>query len=96
MIPARRHVGACLSDAVNPLRGNKDGGSSLLGHDAVVGFPVVVASSGCREDLAKESRQATLVEPRRLVVWPDEFRVTLDGDPLSSQDDGHRALGPET
>src|SRR3954468_24887096 len=48
---------ARLGIGVAALGHDEDGGSSLLGHDAVVGVPVVVGAAGGREDIAEQNTE---------------------------------------
>ena len=71
------------------------GGSSLLGHDAVIGVPVVVRAAGGREDVAEQGPQALAVDFGMRVVGTENLGVSLDGcpSPAGARDDGGSRIG---
>ena len=83
--------------AVDARRPDEHRGTALLGHDAIVGVPVIVCSTGCQEDIAQQPAQHVRVDVRMPVVRTYYLYVALDRGPLPPRacDDGAARIGPE-
>ena len=56
---------------------DEDGGSTFLSHHPVVGVPVVVGSTSCGEDGAKQQPQLFVIDIGVGVVESDQLRRTF-------------------
>jgi hypothetical protein len=93
----RRSASMAVSAGVggrDPGRGDQDGDPPLLGHDPVVGVPVVVRPARGGEDLAEQQAEPFGVHPGHGVVGSGQLDRALDGGPLPARPGHHGGTRP--
>ena len=67
-------------------------GSPFLSHDAIVGIPVIVCSTGRQKDIAQQMAQRVGIHIRMRIVRTDDFGVSFDRNPLLAGADDYGAV----
>src|SRR5215469_2907198 len=73
---------ATSGSGVDALRRDQHRGAVLIGHDPVVGIPVVMCPAGRGEDLAQQETDTLSVHVAELVVRARQVRRALGRHPL--------------
>jgi hypothetical protein len=81
-----------LAIGIHPSRSDEHRNSPLLGHDTIVGVPVVVRPASRREDPPQQQPQSLRINVGMRIVRASKFCTPFHGHPLPTNSHNHRGL----